>query len=85
MMLRENTRLFFQLTNTNEDINKHKQYHTQARRNKEKGRYNNLSDYLASLGLILKITIDNKKHISRLSQLTMKTNQFNITTKSMTS
>lgn len=37
--------------------------------------------YLQSLGMTMKISLDCAAHLSRLSQLTQKTNQFNLTTR----
>jgi len=40
-----------------------------------------IRDYLASLEMKMNISIDSKENISRLAQLTKKTNQFNLTTR----
>jgi FkbH-like protein len=38
-------------------------------------------DYLASLKMTMKVCFDDVKHLTRLTQLTQKTNQFNLTTR----
>jgi FkbH-like protein len=38
-------------------------------------------DYLQSLGMKMRISLDSQGHVARLSQLTQKTNQFNLTTR----
>lgn len=68
---------------TNEDKEKTKQYERNIER-KDLGTTLDLSDYIKSLEIKLSLTIDNKNQISRISQLTQKTNQFNLTTKRYT-
>ncbi len=38
-------------------------------------------NYLRSLGMKMKVSLDREAHLARLSQLTQKTNQFNLTTR----
>ena len=40
-----------------------------------------IADYLASLEMAMQISVDELAHLPRLSQLTQKTNQFNLTTR----
>jgi len=80
-MVRDNSRLFYQISTSEEDLKKHEAYQHQVLRDREEIKFNNQVDYLASLGLELKVFVDNKRYLSRFSQLTMKTNQFNSTTK----
>jgi FkbH-like protein len=43
-----------------------------------------IGDYLASLKMKMRVHLDDATHIARLSQLTQKTNQFNLTTRRYT-
>lgn len=40
-----------------------------------------IGDYLASLKMTMRVHLDDATHVARLSQLTQKTNQFNLTTR----
>ncbi|MCZ4313800.1 HAD-IIIC family phosphatase [Comamonadaceae bacterium G21597-S1] len=40
-----------------------------------------IDDYLASLEMKMQVSVDNAAHVARLSQMTLKTNQFNLTTR----
>jgi len=66
---------------TNEDKKRGKMYFKQKQRSDLKNKTNNLEEYLGKLET--KVTIKNvdETTIPRVSQLTMKTNQFNLTTK----
>ncbi len=70
----------FNLTPTDDDVKKTEIYKQQFDREKSKNTYASIDDYLASLQIELKIDKDNLSNIQRLSQLTQKTNQFNLTT-----
>ncbi|TKY80201.1 hypothetical protein EDI29_22430, partial [Pectobacterium polonicum] len=50
-------------------------------RKNEENKFNNYHDFIRSLDIELTITKNDKKNISRISQLTQKTNQFNFTVK----
>jgi FkbH-like protein len=76
---------FYKPTETEEDVAKIKQYKTELVRVSEKDNFENIEDYLKALHLKLKIYIDPLDMIDRLSQLTQKTNQFNLTTRRYTS
>ncbi len=80
-MLRENIDLFYNLYNTKEDLEKTKMYNQENERRKIKNRFKNIEDYISSLELKITITENDDLNTSRLSQLTQKTNQFNLTTK----
>ena len=69
---------------TIEDKKKSELYLQEKKRNEAKNSFDNINDYLKSLDMFLKISINNKEHIKRISQLTQKTNQFNLTTKRYT-
>ncbi len=83
-MLRDNMNLFYRLSISGEDAEKTKMYKDEARRNLQKENFGDMGNYLKSLGLKLKIYIDEKAHLSRMAQLTQKTNQFNLTTRRYT-
>jgi len=83
-MLRDNIDLFYNLSTSGEDLNRAKMYEEQIRRENVKGKFANIEEYLASLELKLTIFQDDKSAISRLSQMSQKTNQFNLTTERYT-
>jgi len=43
-----------------------------------------LDDYLASLEMVMRVGLDDRRHAARIAQLTQKTNQFNLTTRRYT-
>jgi len=65
---------------TKEDIEKGKMYLQQRHRSDFKGS-TNLNDYLKGLGIKVKIRQVDDFSLPRVSQLTLKTNQFNLTTR----
>lgn len=83
-LLRDNIKLFYNLSHTKEDQDKAEMYKKQVIRNTAKSKFSNIDDYLKSLELKIKIYIDDRSIISRMSQMTQKTNQFNLTTKRYT-
>lgn len=83
-MLRDNYSLFFNLSNSEEDLIKNQIYKEENYRKKHRIKYLSIIDYLKSLNLSLSISIDDLKLVKRMSQLTLKTNQFNLTTKRYT-
>lgn len=73
---------YFQLYKlTYEDKNKTQQYVANSKRTDFKRAFQNVDDYLASLEMELDIMQADKFTIPRISQMTQKTNQFNLTTK----
>lgn len=70
---------------TAEDLAKTEMYAQERRRrellenNENTGAGN--ENYLRSLGMKMKVSLDREEHLTRLSQLTQKTNQFNLTTR----
>jgi FkbH-like protein len=78
-MLRENSPLFIRLSESKEDLVKAKMYHQQSIRNISRQHFSNTDEFLESLQLELYIFIDDFSNVPRLSQLTLKTNQFNLT------
>jgi FkbH-like protein len=81
MMFRELSKLFYNPITTKEDHTKLELYKTQIQRKKLEDQTDSLEEYLESLGLCIKVYIDDVEEISRIAQLTQKTNQFNLTTR----
>ena len=72
---------FSNLQITEEDISKKKMYQEQKQRVDLQDSSTNLTDFLKTLDLHVKIKKADNFTIPRISQLTLKTNQFNLTTK----
>jgi FkbH-like protein len=68
------------LTVSVEDLKKTEQYKEQIVREIEKNNFNSMDSYISSLKIKLDIYLDEVSQIPRISQLTQKTNQFNLTT-----
>lgn len=83
-VLRESLELFYNLSFTMEDIQKAKIYKEQNQREKTKNKFSDIEEYLASLELKVSVYVDNEHIIPRISQMTQKTNQFNLTTRRYT-
>jgi len=83
-MLRENTGLFYNLSLTEEDKKKIGMYKQYVKRENVRKEFTNIDDYLTSLELKMTIYEDNETIIPRMSQMSQKTNQFNLTTKRYT-
>lgn len=75
---------FNTLSFTDEDRNKNEQYRTQKLRNDLKSNSGGLDDFIKSLEIQTTFEEMNDSNKSRISQLTMKTNQFNLTTRRYT-
>lgn len=67
-----------------EDANRNVKYQQEAKRQEIFKKSQTVSDYLASLGLIATIRPVNESDLVRVTQLTQKTNQFNLSTKRYT-
>ncbi len=67
-----------------EDKNKTHQYKANAERVQSQKKFSDFSDYLKSLVMELTIESANSFNISRIAQMTQKTNQFNLTTRRYT-
>ena len=83
--LYKNELLDFIYQNTNltvsvEDLRKTDQYKEQIVREIEKNNFNSMDSYISSLKIKLDLYMDDVSQIIRVSQLTQKTNQFNLTT-----
>lgn len=83
-ILRGTMNLFYNLSQTAEDSSKTLMYRQQAEREQKKRHYTDLKEYLASLNLKMACHINSHRFIARMSQLTQKTNQFNLTTQRYT-
>jgi len=66
---------------TDEDTNRGKMYTQQKQRNESQKSSSNITEFLKTLNLEINIKKSDSFTIPRISQLTMKTNQFNLTTK----
>ena len=80
--IKEITEKFFRIYRlTSEDKAKTRQYQENAAREEFQRGFNDFTDYLASLEIKLKLVPPTDFIMTRLAQLTQKTNQFNLTTK----
>ena len=64
-----------------EDLQKTQMYRSEFERKEQRASFISEDDYIDSLDLKITTHVNNRKHISRASQMTMKTNQFNLTTR----
>ena len=69
---------------TDEDLNKTNQYKTEQKRNEIKHKSISIEDYLKSLEMRKTFRQINETDVVRASQLTQKTNQFNLTARKYT-
>ncbi len=69
---------------TDEDREKTNQYKINSIRSQERDKFSDIDDYIRSLGIVLEIFEADEYSIKRISQMTQKTNQFNLTTKRYT-
>ena len=74
----------FYLSGNKSDVEKTQQYKTQSHREEEKEKHHSLEDYLSSIKIEISIKEDDVSQITRIAQLTQKTNQFNLSTKRYT-
>jgi FkbH-like protein len=74
-------RYFLQIKATGEDANKTEQYAAEATRRKVRTAFDSRDDYLRSLEMKLTVERVGEKNALRASQLTRKTNQFNLTSR----
>lgn len=73
---------FFEVTSiSKDDLNRSEMYSANAKRNAQQKSFTNYTDYLLSLDMHAKITDFLPVYIQRITQLTNKSNQFNVTTK----
>lgn len=84
LLIRESMNLFYSQSQTQEDLKKVSMYKAQVQRSNYKQEVGNIEEYLESLKLEITTYIDDINTIERVSQMTQKTNQFNLTTKRYT-
>jgi FkbH-like protein len=75
-----NRNLFDTFTITKEDLNKGEMYEAENQRKKLNLSYSDINEYLLNLNIEVDIYTNYIYHLKRISQLTLKTNQFNTTT-----
>lgn len=69
---------------TDEDRRRAALYTNRRKEQQLKATAASLDDYLASLGMMMHVGLDDRRHAARIAQLTQKTNQFNLTTRRYT-
>lgn len=79
-LILKNVYTYFNLISNNEDANKAVMYKQQFEREGSKDAFGSIEDYLASLEIELTVLKNENQYVPRISQLTQKTNQFNLTT-----
>ena len=73
---------FFEVTNLSEDdLKKNSMYKANIERKKQQSSFTDYGEYLTSLEMRAEIAPFKEMYMSRISQLTNKSNQFNLTTK----
>ncbi|MBK9633930.1 MAG: HAD-IIIC family phosphatase [Bacteroidetes bacterium] len=75
---------YFNLFLNSDDAKKTEMYKQQFERENTKSSFYSIDEYLSSLEIELIILKNDESHIPRISQLTQKTNQFNLTTERYT-
>lgn len=79
-LILKNVYKYFNLVLNSEDVKKTQMYKQQFERENSKTAFSSIDDYLASLEIQLTVVKNDNQHLSRIAQLTQKTNQFNLTT-----
>lgn len=74
----------FNLSPTDDDLKRTEMYKAELERKSAVSAHTSIEDYLSSLNIELCISVNRSEDIGRASQLTLKTNQFNLTTKRYT-
>ena len=76
---------YFEVTNiSNDDLKRNDMYKADMRRQEQQSTFADYRDYLLSLGMKAEIAPFSSRYMSRIAQLTNKSNQFNLTTKRFT-
>lgn len=83
-MLRDQSKLFYGISQSKEDLMKTKFYKDNAERDSFRSKFSSIEEYLASLEIKVEMKVDDLSSIPRFAQLTQKTNQFNLTTQRYT-
>jgi FkbH-like protein len=73
--------LFDSLASSKEDKSRSKMYRDESKRKTERYKFETIEQYLSSLSLSITVHQATLEEIPRISQLTQKTNQFNLTTR----
>lgn len=76
----KNVYTYFNLVLNSDDAKKTEMYKQQFERENSKTTFSSIEDYLASLEIEIKVVKNDQALTHRISQLTQKTNQFNLTT-----
>ena len=71
---------YFFISSSKADLEKTLQYKQQAQRNKSRREFTDMDSYLKSLSIKVVLNVDQVPEVERVSQLTQKTNQFNLCT-----
>ena len=66
---------------TNEDVIRSESYRVEATRINERSKFKSIEEYIKSLDIVPILSIAQKQQFPRVSQLTERTNQFNLTNK----
>ena len=75
---------YFNLNPTKEDLQKTEMYKKQVLRNSERDSFTSIENYLSFLEIEIQVFENDSTLVTRIAQLTQKTNQFNLTTKRYT-
>tara|TARA_B110000977_G_C11085040_1_gene494353 strand:- start:2202 stop:3935 length:1734 start_codon:yes stop_codon:yes gene_type:complete len=73
--------LFYSKSQTKEDLNKSLMYNQNIQRSQDRSKFRDIEEYIKSLKIKNELSFYNLEDVERLSQLTQKTNQFNLSTK----
>tara|TARA_B100000900_G_scaffold411213_1_gene430468 strand:- start:2125 stop:3882 length:1758 start_codon:yes stop_codon:yes gene_type:complete len=77
----QNLDFFYSIFLTSEDLLKTQQYKEQVKRKNLEKNFSSIDKYYQSLEIVISVLKINEFFVPRISQLTQKTNQFNLTTK----
>jgi FkbH-like protein len=75
---------FFSVASSTEDGSKREQYRSEKQRNEVKAASVSIESFLRSLDLVVLVHSNKSDLVSRMAQMTQKTNQFNMTTRRYT-
>ncbi len=85
IFIEEITEKYFKVYSlTDEDKKKTEEYKANAKRAREQQKFTDMDSFIKSLEIKMKIQSANSMNISRIAQMTQKTNQFNLTTRRYT-
>ena len=78
--IREIAQMFYSGEKSKEDVKRVEMYKAEQKRKDSTEKFKNLNDYIESLEIVMNVVVDDRDNVDRLSQMTQKTNQFNLTT-----